>query len=426
MRLTQVNGTLSDAIKLKWSSLDQYMAEMLHQLVTSDDFPNLNNWTETDADGKVNLSGGVISMDGANTYASHGLYYTVGHARAQGYFEIKCLQAVGKVAGGFQVGINNSAAVPNGVPAGAIQVLAGTVAAQVYHANGLAGAADYAVATWYTLRFYPLLSNDGTTWKGVKVTVQGGTYTNETDVMKTDFITTAHAATLYFTMQRYTSDGAKLSQFKEFRWYSGYATDGPYVTYTHDAGAGKTFDNFDMTALAMPGTVPSTNLKFDYYFGDDAGGALSGTWRTLAQLNALGKVTGRYRYIKIAVQSNSDGATQVYAAKPNSDTAIDGIGDFPALGKVMADATVQGSDGTLALANVLSGAGGDYHAPDAAEVIDTAVFGPSPGTAGTVKQAATNKVESGYQYGPGGNSLTGSLVATGGGGPAKKGPYKNY
>ena len=62
-----------------------------------------------------------------------------------------------------------------------------------------------------------------------------------------------------------------------------------------------------------------------------------------------------------------------------------------------------------------SGTVGTYHAPDPTEVINTAVYGVGSATAGTVVQADTEDVRSGTTYGPD-SSLTGTLVVTGGGG----------
>jgi hypothetical protein len=183
--------------------------------------------------------------------------------------------------------------------------------------------APHALNTWYTVRIYIGLSANGTSYRKGKITLTGGAYTNETEVLAGDFMTTAFPDPLQFAIQRLLNN-ANLTSFKEFYWYSGYATDGPYTEYIHDAGTSNKFYNFDLTNLALPGTVPSTNLKFDYCFSDTST-AFQGSYITLAQLNAVGKLVGKYRYIGIRVQSNSDGPTQVLSAKPNSDTATDAV-----------------------------------------------------------------------------------------------------
>jgi len=52
---------------------------------------------------------------------------------------------------------------------------------------------------------------------------------------------------------------------------------------------------------------------------------------------------------------------------------------------------------------------GTYHAPDAAEVISTAVFGVNSGTSGTVVQASVGDVRAGVTYGPS-SALTGTFA----------------
>lgn len=323
-QLPRVAGSLSDATKLRFSNINSQLAEMLFQNVITDDFANLDAWTEVDGDAKVNLSGGVVTMDGGNAWDTHGIRYTNGFTRAAGYFEFK-VSGQGIVANLFAAGITNSAVLFKtntsamcGV-AGQSTTTLNVVDATAYQSS----LANITLATWYTLRLYVGLSGDGTSWKKLRVTIQGGVYTTETDVGVFNQIITELASTIYFSLSRYVSNTNAKVSFKEFRWYSGYATDAPYVTYTHDAGAGKVFDNFDPSALAMPGTVPDTNLTFKWSFDD--GVASYSTEKTLAELNAVAKVTEQHRYIRLQVILNSDGATQVYADEPNSATATDGI-----------------------------------------------------------------------------------------------------
>ena len=89
--LPRVAGTLSDSAKLKFSNINSQLAELKFLPVIVEDFANLNAWTEVDADGKVNLSGGVITFDGGNTINDHGIWYTAGIARAVGCLELKAI-----------------------------------------------------------------------------------------------------------------------------------------------------------------------------------------------------------------------------------------------------------------------------------------------------------------------------------------------
>lgn len=373
MNLPKVAGVLSDSSKLAFDDLDQTVSKLIHLISITDDFLNLDNWTETDADEKVNLSGGVITLDGSGSaFNTHGLYRTSGITRATGYMELKAKYGTIGITNWLQFSANNSAAIPNGNVGGQICFYGGTASTiQVYHAVSIVDTTPISADTFYTFRLYIGKSLNGTSYKFIRATIQGGAYTNETEIAKCDGTTSEVASTFYPTIARYASNPGSLTSVKEFRWYSGYATDGPYTTFTHDAGSGKTFDNFDMTDLAMPASMASTNLKFAYYFGDDPDGAIS-SWYTLANFNALGKITGRYRYIKVAVQNNSDGSTQAYAAKPNSDTATDGCGDFPSVANTFDNDTVQGTTGT-------------GKAPAAGKVMaDAGNFGPGAATTPTL------------------------------------------
>jgi hypothetical protein len=328
MNLPKVTGTLSDSAKLAFDDLDQTVAKLIYLAVITDNFANLSAWTETDADAKVNLSGGVVTMNGGAAWNTHGLLYTGGITQAEGYFELK-FNMDSLVQYGFTIAVNNVNAIPNGSTANSFFISDSSTGNMRFWAGGtdLLSNLIFSEATWYTVRIYINKSADGTSWKRLRIAVVGGSYTQEKILYETDMINFALTSPFYFSFSRYANSPTKKVNYKEFRWYSGYATDGPYTTYTHDAGANKGFFNFDMTNLAMPASMSSTNLKFAYYFGNDSGGALS-SWQTLAQFNGNGKITGWYRYIKIAVQNNSDGSTLVYGAKPNSSTATDGCGSM--------------------------------------------------------------------------------------------------
>jgi hypothetical protein len=76
-------------------------------------------------------------------------------------------------------------------------------------------------------------------------------------------------------------------------------------------------------------------------------------------------------HVEFGESYNFNGAAKV------GELVVGGSGDYPAVTSVLDTDTTNGSPGT-------------YHAPDAAEVISTAVFGPASGTAGTFDEAARN------------------------------------
>lgn len=94
--------------------------------------------------------------------------------------------------------------------------------------------------------------------------------------------------------------------------------------------------------------------------------------------------------------------------------------DLPAVTSVLDTDTVYGDAGTYhapdaaevidsAVFGPASAVSGTVHLPDADEVLDTAVFGPSSATAGTVDLPDAAYVLQGIAYGPGGG-LEGSLL----------------
>lgn len=327
MRLPNVAGILSDATKLKWSDLDQTQSQLKELAAVTDDFADLSNWTESDSGSNVNLVGAVVEMNGSNAWGANGLVLTGGVVRAEGYFEIKALVEA-SVAGGFAINVSSTSALPpTGV--GAVNYfIAPTVGnVMVLYDGVLALSTNIPMTpnTWYTFRVRIGKADDGSTWKRIKITIQGASdYLTETVLHEANWAATAHGNPAYFSIQRYTNNGGALAKFKEFRWYSNYDTGGPYSQYVHDAGSGKMFDNFDPTSLAMPGAVVDTNLKFAWSFDD--GTPTYSAWLTLAQLNAVSKQIANKRYIRLRVQNNSDGATQAYGAEPNADNATNGTG----------------------------------------------------------------------------------------------------
>ena len=110
----------------------------------------------------------------------------------------------------------------------------------------------------------------------------------------------------------------------------------------------------------------------------------------------------------LALQSDAPSLNQIPPFYSNISAANHRI-DYPAVAEVidsakMADLPVDGAGHMH----------GTYHAPAAAEVISTAVFGPASGTAGTVVQPAVADVKDGVFYGPG-SALEGEYAGGGGG-----------
>jgi len=342
--------TLSDSDKLEWATRDYIGAEELiarlkFQLVESDDFADLSAWDETDSGGKVNLAAGVVSLDGNDNWGANGIARSVGVARAQGYFEWK--ERGDALDGSSLVGIDAANALITSADVRAYRATASNLSLSGYYTGATVSSyADFAfdAATWYTLRIYILNDYNGNPRK-VELTVQGGAYPAETS-LGVLFGAADIPATLYWLIQRRTSNAAKKVEIKEWRWYSGYDTGGEYMEFVADAGAGQVFDGLDWSNVDLPSGLAGTNLKYKTSYDDDPA-SYDGSWLTKAQLNDKGAVAGNKRYIRLRVQINSDGDTQEYGAAVNADDGISGVFAQPSAAIILTGNTVNAVVGTF-------------------------------------------------------------------------------
>lgn len=329
MKIPWGTPTVSSATAIGYTNLEQSILGLLFLPVIVDDFANLDAWTEVDSASNVNLADGVVTMNGNNTYNGNGIFLTAGLTRGRGYAEVKfnCSTSVYYRQGFY---LNNLAALVTSITGiggpGFISHMAESLTAWQDDYGGAAGYAGRVAIlpnTWYTLRIYVDLSKDGATWKKVKFAIIGGIYSSETSVGEVDLKTTAWGTTIYPTLQRYANSAAQLTSYKEFRWNSGYSTASPYIEWIADAGVGKTWQNFDRTAITFPAGFPTTNMTFSDSF-DDGTEAYS-VAAALATWQAVGKTTANRRYIRLRAYLVSDGATAISApvCGPNSDTGTD-------------------------------------------------------------------------------------------------------
>ena len=340
-------GIPSDATMIGTTDLDSSVHQLLFQDISPANFTNFGAaWAEVDSGSNVNVDGsGVLSITGNNTWTANGM---IGPAltRAEGYLEWQ-EQTPSSIASALLPGFNSSAALPVGANSGICgsYISALSIGGYVGTTVVIGGAAVIAAATYYTIRAYVFKQNDGATFKRYKYTISGGVFTSETLLGYAENMSVALSNPFYPFFMAYAAGAARLVKLP--KWYSGYSTSGPYVDYFADAGAGKVFDNFDLTNLAINAGITTSGRLYKWLFADDQV-SFSANYVSLATLNGLGKQTGRHRYIGIRVQMVSDGPTQVYSAELNATTGTDGIGDFPVVGNVLIGATVQGANGTSA------------------------------------------------------------------------------
>jgi hypothetical protein len=348
--------SFSDVAKLEWEDLDQTIARLKYLDITPAGVSDFSaGWTEVDSGSNVNIEDGVAGMNGSGTAAQNGLFHTAGIARAQGFFEYE-ISVEGAVAIGGVGLITGSAALTNTRAAGTtgleMRVFFQPVRASLVYATSTVA---FSYNTYYKVRLYVLKSPDNIKWGRFRCTLQGGTeYVAETIVVDAHYFDSGSEfpETMYLTLQRVSTD-SDITYFKNVKMFFGFATDSPYTRYCIDGGALK-INGFNFADFAMPGSLESTNLTFKYAFSDDAIPTMSSEL-TLAQLKAVGALTGKYRYVWLDVIANSDGAKQALSAAPNAINAIDEVSN-PLLVLSLADEANRNTD--MLTAFVLSPASG--------------------------------------------------------------------
>jgi len=369
----------------------------------SDDFANLNDWTETDSGANVTLAAGVVHINGNGSYAANGIAYTDGIARAIGYIEYKARTQDTGVNGLFEMG--NSAL---GLRANA-NCLAPGIAFN--SANGLnvrqnsgaitANAISVTANTWYTVRHYVLNTN----WTEFMTTLEGGAqFSTETMVTYTRIQSNVIADPFYPQFQNATNNDAKAPDVKEFRWYTGLSAAGPTLTYVMDCGANRAYSDIDLTNVAAVGGWSTTNVTFAWSCDD--GVAAYTAEHTLAQMQAHGALTESHRYFRLRITVNSDGSTQQYAGEMNASDLVTSI---------ISTAEVWPSEDDVRDGEDYGPTGADYTGnltlPAVGDVQDGVQYG-TDGTEfeGTFTEPGVGNVEFGVQYGAGGVEFTGTFV----------------
>lgn len=320
--------SLSDPLALEFVDADQTVAQLKYLAAYSTDWPDAADWTEKDSGGKVNLAGGVWSIDGDGGWNHNGIYKTTGHTTALGYMQADVCWPATRFADAI-LGLNNAADLGTETYAPFLDFLTATTwgifwpnAALGINGNTFNAIGYITPGVWYTVRVYPLKNSAGA-FKRLRYTLQGGAeYPTETTILEAEF-TTALAATLYPHFQRLDASAGNLVQVRRYRWFSGYSLAGPYGQADEDAGVNRAWRGDELTAAiaaaTMPAGIATTNLTFQYSW-DDGVAAWSGVL-TFAAYKAV-VLAGRRRYFRTRVIANSDGVTQVPLTMPLVDARI--------------------------------------------------------------------------------------------------------
>jgi len=295
-RLSLAGCAFSDADKLEYEpDTDLVRARLKYLLVESDDFANLDDWTQFDTGGNITLAGGVVSMNGSNAFDVNGIVRTAGVTRANGYFEVKF-----RCASTIRWAAMNTAASAVLDYVYRLGLLPDSVSqVRVYTSALQAAQIQFSADTWYTFRLYVLLGEGS--WQLGRATIQGGAFTEETIIYQGEMIY-GQPATIHSGLQRHTTDAA-LAEWKEWRWYSGYATDNPTVTLA-DVDSGADDSEWDMSTIDFAGDT--TNLTYKYAYGNTASPTNWSAALSLANLKLEANPTGRYFRLQIIVASDGD------------------------------------------------------------------------------------------------------------------------
>jgi len=369
--------TLSDSDKLEWKSgFDELTAQLALQLANSNDFSSgFGELTEVDAGANVSVAGGKLLVDGSNAWDANGVHLTIPVPKATpGRFVIKCTRT-NNARGRATIGIAEGAALDRNA------------------SNSFRFATDANSSAASLTASYGFSVND------VSISEKNVTYTFECEwgAQGTAFYVTA--ADYYPTRTRLLAcahghlpdnigfevnvyDAGSDYEFEDYERYSGYDTGGEYMQFVADAGAGLGFYGLDFSNMALPSGLTGTNLKYQYSY-DDGTPSYNGSWLTLAQLQAVGAVSGNKRYIRLRVQLNSDGDTQEYGAAVNADDGISGV-------------FVQPSSDIIAPGEVVNAVTGDMDLPELENVLNTDTL---RGEAGTYSPSATtSQTKTGVRY----------------------------
>jgi len=371
--------TLSDSDKLEWKSgSDELIAQLALQLANSNDFSSgFGELTEVDAGANVNVVGGHLEIDGSNAWDVNGVASTAlvsvdtphrwtvemtPHIAVEAYTLIfsTCTTAgtLNRSDSGIQIRFQNTG----------ILVSQGGANINIWGSEVNDGET-------YTLELE--VCPDGY----MRIYITGETHFTTRTMLAEHWAGDMIGGNVGCQIQQYRPL-ATAWDFDNYQRYSGYDTGGEYMQFVADAGAGLGFYGLDFSNMALPSGLTGTNLKYAYSY-DDGTPSYNGSWLTLAQLQAVGAVSGNKRYIRLRVQLNSDGDTQEYGAAVNADDGISGV-------------FAQPSSDIIAPGEVVNAVTGDMDLPELENVLNTDTL---RGEAGTYSPSATtSQTKTGVRY----------------------------
>ena len=269
----------------------------------------------------INLSGGVLTINGNGTAIRNGLFY--GNPTGSGLagtsdfclkFDYKHFSTITLNSMGL-LGVQNlwyTAAISNChlIRDQATRLLC-------YGKKQYMSCITYPALTangTYTLRCYGLKNYAGN-MRACRITIEGGTeYPIETQLFYGDNSDDTALGAQWPSFSQTTDNDTIPLTISNLVYSTGYATT--TLTYVADAGVGRKFGGLKFSMLANGGWA-TTNATFKWSY--DTAGASWSAAKTWANLLLETELTTKHRYIRL--QIIPDGTAQQYAGEVNADDA---------------------------------------------------------------------------------------------------------
>lgn len=313
-----------EGVKNAWDDVDSTVAKLIPELILSDDFANLDNWIIS-ASG-VSVGSNILTIIGNNSDYTQGIVSAV--AIPSGVIEATIIIKKNiSLANNFYIGLGNAQSIAqagNGTGSTTNTPLFGLSSSGYRYTSGntavAANLSNLDNNTEYRLKF-TISAVNAFGGRSVRATILGGAYTTETEVCNIHRPGAVVGDSIYLFIGKRVSTAV---DFSTYRLYRNYETDGStHLRCKADAGATSTFFNFAPSALLQP--LDTTGLKYRWAFTNDAVTPTMSDWLTLAEIQAISKQIGSYRYIIVDVQQNSDGEYNALATLSCTDALTDGI-----------------------------------------------------------------------------------------------------
>ncbi len=255
----------------------------LLSLYTNDFSVGFGEFTEVDSAANVAVSGGKLLIRGSGAFDVNGVRSTALVSTATpGKFKIVCTPKTDGL--GCMLGFLAGAALDYNEPTTCRLWMDNAAGIEVFGDSAWIHDATrvLAVDTAYIMEF------EWTTAKEMKIWITGGVYTSRTLIallLRDDLV-----ANIGFCINAFTA-WATQWEFTAYERFGGFSVAQPPITLAvRDSGVPKT--DWDLESLSFPGAT--AGIEFAFGVAEEPFDLAYGSYRTLAQIQSLGRVHGRY------------------------------------------------------------------------------------------------------------------------------------